>query len=105
MILGAIAIAEVIADNQTISIVDMTDNNIRTAGLMAICLSMKHNTSVVDLKVSDNFNSGDDNEDSFTNLLEELKSYCALNESNPIYDESFELLKTVLNLKIVLKMI
>ena len=89
-----------IADNQKIVIVDLTDNYIRTAGLLAICLSMKHNTNVVDFKVTpifeSNEESGGDSGQTFESLLQELEGYCALNKTTAIFDESYELLKSVL---------
>ena len=101
LLLGAIAIAEVIADNHKLAIVDLSDNSIRTAGLMAICLSMKHNTSVVDFKISQFFESdegksGGEGGQTFESLLQELNGYCTLNKSTAIFDESYDLLKSVL---------
>lgn len=48
---GAVALAEFIADNQHIASIDLTGNEIKLAGLMALALSLNHNQSMISLKV------------------------------------------------------
>lgn len=48
---GAVALAEFVADNQHIASIDLTGNDIKLAGLMALALSLQHNQSMISLKV------------------------------------------------------
>jgi len=50
---GAIALAEIIEDNPVIQRIDLRDNNILVAGLLALALSMKNNNSVTQLDLDD----------------------------------------------------
>ena len=58
---------------------------------------MKHNTNLVDFKVSEYMEPSDesDSEKTFKELLEELNCYCNANKSNAIYDDIYELLQSV----------
>ena len=45
-ILGAVALAEFIADSPRLLRIDLRENDVRTGGLMALKLAMKHNETV-----------------------------------------------------------
>ena len=48
-VLGAVALAEFIADSPRLVRLDLRENSIKTAGLMALALSLKVNTTVTKL--------------------------------------------------------
>lgn len=48
---GAVALAEVIADNTRLVRLDLQENDIRTAGLMALSLALKVNESITRLDI------------------------------------------------------
>lgn len=50
-LVGAVALAEVIADNTRLVRVDLQENDIKTAGLMALSLAMKVNENITRLDV------------------------------------------------------
>lgn len=47
--LGAVALAEVLADSLSITRIDIRENNIQTAGLMAFSMALKVNHSLLRL--------------------------------------------------------
>ena len=49
--LGAVALAEVIADNTRLVRLDLQENDIKTAGLMALSLALKVNENITRLDV------------------------------------------------------
>ncbi len=77
----------------------MSQNNIKTAGLMAICLSMKHNRSIVQLCITEsqlsNNESSEQKVQSFQEVLEEINGYCSQNKSSATHDEYDEMLRLV----------
>ena len=74
-LLGVVAIAEYIAANYTIARIDLRDNNIQMAGLMALSLAMKNSESVIKLDIGeialtcDNFDN--DNKLKFKHEIDE----------------------------------
>lgn len=46
---GAVALAEVLADSLSITRIDIRENNIQTAGLMAFSMALKVNQSLLRL--------------------------------------------------------
>ena len=55
--LGAIALAEILAENRHIKYLDIRDNDIRIAGLMALSLAHKINHRLLQLDVPKNVKS------------------------------------------------
>lgn len=51
---GAVALAEYIADSSRLLQIDLRENDIRTAGLMALSLALKVNESLVRLELDRN---------------------------------------------------
>lgn len=50
----AVSLAEYIAENKTIMRIDIRDNDLQAAGLMAIALAIKHNKCLTNLDLNQN---------------------------------------------------
>jgi len=51
---GAVALAEYIADSYTVSQLDLRDNDIKTAGLLALSMCLRVHQTVVRLELDQN---------------------------------------------------
>ncbi|CAL4073809.1 unnamed protein product, partial [Meganyctiphanes norvegica] len=78
---GAVALAEYTADNPVIQRIDLRENPIRVAGLMALALSMRVNTTVVqlDLDAEPRSEPGPEYAEQHLAFHREIKEYCTRN--------------------------
>lgn len=108
MISGASTIAEFISSSNKIVQIDLSENDIQYNGLNSLALALKHNTSLIDLKVADSLS---DKENAInvildpTDPLSEIIEYCERNRKALPCEDNVRFIKLINSSKIILFLI